>query len=781
MFLGIPGRTRDNGPVVLTRLGRYEVQEEIGRGTMGVVYRGHDPVIDRAVALKTVLVPEALPEAKRQAFLERFAQESRIAGKLLHPNIVVTYDAATDEASGIPFIAMELVHGEALDRLMERLDRLPWQEALTIIVPLARALAYAHEQGVVHRDVKPANVIMTHRGVPKLTDFGIAKLPAGGLTQRGSRLGTPDFMSPEQIRGDAVDGRSDLFCLTEVLYSLLTGQPPFSGGELAEIFHHVLCNEPEPPSERVADIPPALDAVVSRGLAKAPEDRYPDGEELAIALEAIIADHDLDSASSPTDSSDHLAGTVSLDLGTDSAPLHEVSLDLDVEAEDPEPRPTTHDAVPDEPVTPPSEPPPSSVQSSPAKPTRRRWKLRLGPLRYLILLIALVTALYAVMVDGSTAKRHGRAALEAIGDGATWAIGEVRGLSSAARQRRAEEKRNARLRSEASAWLDEGRSLVTRGHWNEARRALDRSLAGFRDAGDGIGEASALRAGARLKADTGHAPQAIADAEAALSIDRVYQHLDGVVETLTLLGAIHRDFGQLGAAAARYDQARDVAETIEDSRFRDLVLLERGVASVVAGRWDDARRELGSVRNDAAITAQWELSARATGWLATVVYATGNEDNALSLWETARSTCERRGGVDCAADLRLLEGAATLARGELVGASQLLSEAEARYREVDNLTGLAATLELGAEVARRQGDPVTVERRLEELATTRGRLGIGSSPDPASTTGESGSTPASLGSDTPCHRLLEVLRGTPRTARTESRMAIVSRTCNTNE
>lgn len=767
--------------MVLTRLGRYEVQEEIGRGTMGVVYRGHDPVIDRAVALKTVLVPEALSEAKRQAFLERFAQESRIAGKLLHPNIVVTYDAATDEASGIPFIAMELVHGEALDRLMERLDRLPWQEALTIVVPLARALAYAHEQGVVHRDVKPANVIMTHRGVPKLTDFGIAKLPTGGLTQRGSRLGTPDFMSPEQIRGDAVDGRSDLFCLTEVLYSLLTGRPPFSGGELAEIFHNVLCNEPEPPSERVTDIPPALDAVVSRGLAKSPEDRYPDGEELAIALETMIAEQNGDPAASPTDSSDHLAGTVSLDLGADTAPLHEVSLDLDVEAEDPEPRPTAHDAAPDEPEPPPSEVPPSSVESSPVKPTAPRRRPRLGPLRYLVLLIALVAALYAVMVDGDTARRHGHAALEAVGDGATWAIQQVRGLSSAARQRRAEEKRNAQLRSEASAWLDEGRSLVTRGHWNEARHALGRSLAGFRDAGDGIGEASALRAGARLKADTGHAPQAIADAEAALSIDRVYQYLDGEVETLTLLGTIHRDFGQRGAAAASYDQAQDVAETIEDSRSRDVVLLERGIASVLAGSWDDARRELGSVRDEAAVTAQWELSARATGWLAAVVYATGNEDNALSLWEAARSTCERRGGLDCAADLRLLEGAATLARGELVGASQLLSDAEARYREVDNLTGLAATLELGAEVVRRQGDPVAVERRLEELATIRGRLGIGSSPDRSPTTGNSGSTPASLDSGTPCHRLLDVLRGTPRTARAESRLSIVSTACDTDD
>ena len=221
-------------------LGRYEIHSELGRGTMGVVYRGHDPVIDRAVAIKTVLLPETLSSEERNRFLERFFMEARIAGKLLHPNVVVTYDAATDETTGVPFIAMELVEGTSLNQVLLEKGKLPWDEALAIAIPLATALDHAHQEGIVHRDIKPANVIVTHGGVPKLADFGIAKYASADLTQTGVIVGTPYFMSPEQLRGEKLNGRSDLFSLAALLYNLVVGQPPFHGSDLASIATQVL-------------------------------------------------------------------------------------------------------------------------------------------------------------------------------------------------------------------------------------------------------------------------------------------------------------------------------------------------------------------------------------------------------------------------------------------------------------------------------------------------------------------------------------------------------------
>ena len=184
----------------------------LGRGTMGVVYRGYDPVLDREIALKTVDLPAALDPERRKKFLDRFLLEAKIAGKLIHPNIVVTHDAATDETTEIPFIGMELISGESLHERLER-GRIEWGEALSLVEPLAKALDYAHQADVVHRDIKPANVLLTSKGVPKIADFGIAKLPNTHLTQSGTVMGTPYFMSPEQLQGEDVDGRSDVFSL----------------------------------------------------------------------------------------------------------------------------------------------------------------------------------------------------------------------------------------------------------------------------------------------------------------------------------------------------------------------------------------------------------------------------------------------------------------------------------------------------------------------------------------------------------------------------------------
>ena len=191
-----------------TALGRYQVASILGRGSMGVVYRGHDPVIDRPVALKSVLLPESISDEEKKIFLERFFLEARAAGKLTHPNVVITHDAATDEATGIPFIAMELVDGDTLADRLRQEGTLAWEKAVDFVVPIAGGLAKAHAAGIVHRDIKPANILIADGEVPKIADFGIAKLPASKLTQEGNIVGTPYFMSPEQLRGKPAAGSS---------------------------------------------------------------------------------------------------------------------------------------------------------------------------------------------------------------------------------------------------------------------------------------------------------------------------------------------------------------------------------------------------------------------------------------------------------------------------------------------------------------------------------------------------------------------------------------------
>ena len=262
-------------------LGRYEIAGELGRGSMGIVYRAHDPIIDRPVALKTVILPESLSVSEREHFLKRFFQEARAAGKLIHPNIVVTYDAATDEATGIPFIAMEFIDGQPLSHHLRSEHRIPWEKALEWCAALARALDHAHRAGVVHRDIKPANILLTRGDVPKIADFGIAKLSTAHLTKTGVVVGTPYFMSPEQLRGEELDGRSDVFSLGALLYTLLAGERPFEGKEIASIASQVLYKNPRPLTEVLPDAPPFLDGVLTRALKKSREERYGSGEELA--------------------------------------------------------------------------------------------------------------------------------------------------------------------------------------------------------------------------------------------------------------------------------------------------------------------------------------------------------------------------------------------------------------------------------------------------------------------------------------------------------------------
>jgi eukaryotic-like serine/threonine-protein kinase len=271
------------------RLGRYEVLAELGRGAMGTVYQARDPKIDRLVAIKTISVPNSAP-AGLSDFRERFFREARAAGRLSHPGIVTIYDVDEDPECG-PFIVMEYVSGRTLERLLsdEAEERLSPGTALDLADQLAEALHYAHTQGIVHRDIKPANIIVTEDGRAKITDFGIAKLDLSQFTATGQVFGTPSYMSPEQIEGEEVDARSDLFSLGVVLYSMLTGYRPFQGNSAATISFKLVYKEPVPVSALNAALPIHLDYVITRALAKSPTNRYQSGQEFALDLEDIQA------------------------------------------------------------------------------------------------------------------------------------------------------------------------------------------------------------------------------------------------------------------------------------------------------------------------------------------------------------------------------------------------------------------------------------------------------------------------------------------------------------
>jgi serine/threonine protein kinase len=264
-----------------SNFGRYEILAEIGRGAMGVVYKAHDPTIDRVVALKTILLPEH-QSAEEKKFRERFLLEAQAAGRLSHPSIVTIYDVGEDIQTQNPFIVMEFVEGESLEKQLSDLGGdFPSECALALIRELACALDYAHSQGIVHRDIKPGNVLLATDGRPKITDFGVAKLNMAYQTVAGQALGTPAYMSPEQLNGDAVDGRSDLFSLGVILYTLLTGHRPFQGNSAMTVSFRVVHRDPLPVSAYDSDFPPDVDYVIGRAIAKDPAARYQTGNEMA--------------------------------------------------------------------------------------------------------------------------------------------------------------------------------------------------------------------------------------------------------------------------------------------------------------------------------------------------------------------------------------------------------------------------------------------------------------------------------------------------------------------
>ncbi|HKI10824.1 MAG TPA: serine/threonine-protein kinase [Candidatus Acidoferrum sp.] len=263
----------------MVKAGRYEIIDELGRGAMGVVYRAMDPVIGRTVAVKTIRLSEEGTGLTRPELLARFQTEARAAGLLTHPNIVVVYDAG--EENGLYFITMELVEGKSLQALLDGGHAFPVPRVIRIMEQTCSALQFAHERNIVHRDVKPANLMLTADDTVKVTDFGTAKILQFGTVQQTAHvMGTPSYMSPEQVKGRPVDGRSDIFSIGVMLYEMLTGEKPFPGQSITTVIYKIVNEEPIPPRQINPSIHPGLNDIVLRALAKEPENRYQSCREL---------------------------------------------------------------------------------------------------------------------------------------------------------------------------------------------------------------------------------------------------------------------------------------------------------------------------------------------------------------------------------------------------------------------------------------------------------------------------------------------------------------------
>jgi len=273
------------------QLGQYQVWEEIGRGGMGVVYRGYDPLIGREVALKTIHLYAIADPRERQEMQDRLQREAQSAGRLSHPNIVTIYQigyAELQPGQTSAFLAMEFVPGANLAALMDTLRAGPPQQIISVLRQAAAALDYAHSRGVIHRDIKPANLLLTPEGAVKIADFGVAKILTQTVTMTGTVLGSPAYMSPEQIKAEPIDGRTDQYSLAVVAYELFTGKKPFEAETLSSLVFKI-AQQPPPPLDNV---PPHLASrigpVLLRALAKDPASRYRTCAEFVDALEGAL-------------------------------------------------------------------------------------------------------------------------------------------------------------------------------------------------------------------------------------------------------------------------------------------------------------------------------------------------------------------------------------------------------------------------------------------------------------------------------------------------------------
>lgn len=262
----------------ISHLGRYQIISELGQGAMGVVYKATDPLIDRIVAIKTINL--GLAQEEKDEYEGRFYQEAKAAGRLSHPNIVTIYDVG--KSGEVAYIAMEFLQGRELRDILNDGQTLPVRQVLDIVIQVALGLAYAHEHGIVHRDVKPSNIMVIRDGHVKITDFGIARMESASVrTQTGMVLGSPKYMSPEQVMGKLIDQRSDIFSLGVMLYEMLTGKAPFVGENVNAIMYQTLNGVPPPPCTVNSEVPDMLNFIVAKALAKGLDDRYQNAKDFA--------------------------------------------------------------------------------------------------------------------------------------------------------------------------------------------------------------------------------------------------------------------------------------------------------------------------------------------------------------------------------------------------------------------------------------------------------------------------------------------------------------------
>jgi serine/threonine protein kinase len=269
------------------QIGRYRIVDELGRGATGVVYRAQDPAIGRVIAIKTIRLSDLTDQTERERLRERILREAQSAGILSHPNIVTIYDVA--EERGMAYIFMECVNGPPLDKILGSSETLAPAAVLSILRQTATALDYAHKKGIVHRDIKPANILIQEGLHAKITDFGVAKILSQQMTHSGMMMGTPNYMSPEQVQGHAVDGRADQFSLAVIAYEVLTGEKPFLAEQLPALLFRIVREDPVPPHRLNPSLGPQVEAVLKKALSKSAGDRYSNCIDFVDALAAACA------------------------------------------------------------------------------------------------------------------------------------------------------------------------------------------------------------------------------------------------------------------------------------------------------------------------------------------------------------------------------------------------------------------------------------------------------------------------------------------------------------
>lgn len=269
----------------MKKIGKYEIVNILGKGAMGIVYKALDPDINREVAIKTIRFDLAHEDSENEEIMQRFMREAQAAGKLSHPNIITIYDVGREES--LTYIVMQMIEGKSLQRVIAAGEKLTTQEIVDLMTQICNALDYAHRNGIVHRDMKPGNILLDKEGRPFICDFGVARVDTSTLTQSGTAVGTPSYMSPEQVMGKKVDKRSDIFSLGCILFELLTGRRPFEAESITTVIYKIINEEPPSLSEVKKGLPVGFEHIIDKALAKDANARYQSCTELAADLRQV--------------------------------------------------------------------------------------------------------------------------------------------------------------------------------------------------------------------------------------------------------------------------------------------------------------------------------------------------------------------------------------------------------------------------------------------------------------------------------------------------------------